>query len=795
MEVHVEKYSMTKIFVSHATKDDEIVTRLHDALEAKTGHDLWVDHRDLKPPKSNWRKAIHEALQTCDAGLVVLSRNAVQRDEVVAEWNYLLNVQRQLYVAKLDDVPIEDVDYRLHIVQWVDLSRDLEAGIAALAAFMRGERPPEDAPLVLARPVTGVIDLRLTRIPISGRDQDISQVEALLRKGPTSILGVGGLGKSRLAAEIVMHSPDVQGAIWHTSSDVSHAYEVLELLRDHFGLEATASRQETLAPLRTHHRLIVIDNIESLRETEHPEYVRLIEELCAAGAQVLLTGRTEWDEIKMGQIYHPVQLPPDVAEKIVLDMQVAFSAPHDLRACAAEMARAARQHPGLIAWAVRQTRKFPPDKVIRDLQTLTSVKVQEALDEMIRKTLRQMTDNEGPETERALRRLAVCRGGFSYQAAQAILQVDNDTLDVRLETLQIWQFVTLRVVDNQTRYDVDALVLAAVGEDETAYRAHYDYYFSLAKQHDKKQDYAGLDVESANLETAFEWAKRSGDVEAAYWLANACGHFLENRGRFRQEVVWFERAAAALANHPDERMRGAVQNYLGNAYAGLAGLEDQADNLRRAIDAFHEAQRFYIQQNAPLAYAMTQNNLGSAYAQLAALEDRADNLRRAADAYREALRFYAPQSAPLDYATTQNNVGNAYTQLAALEDRAANLRRAADAYREALRFYTPQSAPLDHAMTQNNLGNAYRNLAALEDRGANLPRAIDAYREALRFWTPQSAPLGYAGTQANLGIAQVELGDLPAAIACWREAERYFRQMGAVEDADKMVRWIADAGG
>ncbi len=50
-------------------------------------------------------------------------------------------------------------------------------------------------------------------------------------------------------------------------------------------------------------------------------------------------------------------------------------------------------------------------------------------------------------------------------------------------------------------------------------------------------------------------------------------------------------------------------------------------------------------------------------------------------------------------------------------------------------------------------------------------------------------------TQHNLGNACEDLGDLPAAIACWRAAEIYFRQMDAVEDADLMLAWIADAEG
>jgi hypothetical protein len=50
-------------------------------------------------------------------------------------------------------------------------------------------------------------------------------------------------------------------------------------------------------------------------------------------------------------------------------------------------------------------------------------------------------------------------------------------------------------------------------------------------------------------------------------------------------------------------------------------------------------------------------------------------------------------------------------------------------------------------------------------------------------------------TQRNMGITHEDLGNLPAALACWREAERYYRQMGHVGDADEMLRRIAEAEG
>jgi hypothetical protein len=59
------------LFVSHSSKDDDAVTRLHDALTA-AGVDAWVDHKDILPGH-NFDTSVQNALNACDAGLLALS--------------------------------------------------------------------------------------------------------------------------------------------------------------------------------------------------------------------------------------------------------------------------------------------------------------------------------------------------------------------------------------------------------------------------------------------------------------------------------------------------------------------------------------------------------------------------------------------------------------------------------------------------------------------------------------------------------------------------------------------------
>lgn len=887
---------MPPIFVSHASKDDSTVTRLHDELETATGRNLWVDHKDIAPG-ANWQIAIDQTLRETDTMLLVISRNSADREEVMAEWRDALLRGHTLLIAIIDDIPLEDIPSRLRIIQIVNLQADWNAGIRALTAAIKGEALPDDAPLTPVRPITGHIDRRLTTIPMTGRDDDLNEVKRLLKLAPAAILGVGGLGKSRLAAELALTSPDVDGAVWHTASDISRPDEVIELLRDHLNMEVTADRPAVLKKLRTVKRLIILDNMESVPadDPRRAAYVKLVDDLADADAQVLLTSRVEWPELHRCGTHTPRTLMPEPAAKVVLDMGEALGVKADLQPHAAAIAQAARYHPRLIEWAVGLMRKFPVAKVLADLTDLKSKGAQDALDEMILKTLRQMTEAHGDPPAAILKRLNVCRSGFTYEAAKAIAIFDDSVgaqhvaslppetdLDDSLLVLQTYRFVTF----DGTRYTIDPLVIAAVGEDPAAHRPHYDYYRALAWEHHYKQDYLGIDPESSNLEAAFEWALASGNGEDAYWLYTDCRDFLRNRGRYAQRMDWMTRLEKVLSSHSKESLKASfqnnigilyqehpignrrknlhraldasqtaleyyilasapldyamtqntlgnayldlskienyaanlreaikcyqaaleyytpaaapsdfamTQNNLGVAYSDLATMEDRADNLQRAIACFKAALEYYAPSAAPLAYAMTQNNLGAAYWNLSGVEDRADNLRRAIKSYQSALEYRTPITAPLDYAQTQNNLGTAYRNLASIEDRLANLRQAVACYQLVLEYYTPSAAPLDYALTQENVGLAYWDLAKIGNKEQNLLKAVDAYHEALRFLTSTAAPYNYPKVQRHLGMAYKDLDDLPAAIACWREAAIYYRQMDAIDNANLMLRWIAKA--
>jgi len=867
------------LFISHATSDDETVNRIYTAV-TDAGLTAWVDHQRGITYGDNWSRAIHDALNNCRYGLFIISPASVKSEYCDSEWNRILGLSKRLYTAVITAVPRPDIPARLGVIQPANLVDDFDGKLSDLIAEIKRHRDSTTAAPTItpAGALTGPFPYLQLDLPMIGRDEDFKIVSEMLKNHrAVQILGLGGIGKTRLLAEFAWRGGYADGVIWHDMATYPALEQLSALIRDHLGLPPGTDDDQTWAILNQRAVLLALDNGETAANPA--AYAARISRIDPnGGTRVLLTSRLRWDDLRNAPQRDLRAPSPESAVKIFEAMAEAEPPAHKPGDQAAVLAEAARYHPRLMWYAVRWLDDFPPTRVLAMLRDLKGADAEAALEDMIGRTVKQLqADPGGEDALTALKKLAVCKGGFTFEAAEALGAADGLRLLRRRGLVRV----------ESERYEIDPLVIAAVGVDESARLAHYDYYKALAELHRKKQDYLGLDVESANLEAAFEWMMATNEVEAAYWLAEACREFLANRGRFGQLLDWFTRLEAELNDVPEGRLRSAfynslglvyleyptgsvldnlrraivafeatlvyytpqaapldfamthnnlgiayqnlskiedhtdnlrraitayeaalvyftpqaapldfamTQNNLGAAYRDLSQIEDRADNLRRAITAYEAALIYHTPQDAPLDFARTQNNLGIAYRNLSEIEDRADNLRRAITAYQAALVYFTPQAAPLDFAMTQNNLGNAYTDLAKVEDRADNLRRAITAYEAALIYHTPQDAPLDFARTQNNLGNAYSNLAQIEDRADNLRRAITAYEAALVYRTPQTAPLGFARTQANMGVIHQELSELDAACACWREAERYFRQIGYLADADKMLRWMDEAG-
>ncbi|HEX9982341.1 MAG TPA: TIR domain-containing protein [Thermoanaerobaculia bacterium] len=106
---------MSKLFVSHSTKDDDFVRELRQAL-GDLGQDVWIDSRELRGGDLLW-PVIQQAIEQASAFAVVVSPDAFQSDWVWKELSYALEVQKQRGRAVYPVIPLLLNDTNLGVLK------------------------------------------------------------------------------------------------------------------------------------------------------------------------------------------------------------------------------------------------------------------------------------------------------------------------------------------------------------------------------------------------------------------------------------------------------------------------------------------------------------------------------------------------------------------------------------------------------------------------------------------------------------------------------------------------------
>lgn len=125
-----------------------------------------------------------------------------------------------------------------------------------------------------------------------GRDGDLAMIVATLASSPClTLIGTGGVGKTRLAAEAVQaRASDPEREPWWFELAASGPATVLDAIAAQLGIQGTARAElpdRIVAVLRHEGRLVVLDNCEHVLDVIAP----LVERLLAARVRVLATSR------------------------------------------------------------------------------------------------------------------------------------------------------------------------------------------------------------------------------------------------------------------------------------------------------------------------------------------------------------------------------------------------------------------------------------------------------------------------------------------------------------------------
>ncbi len=441
-------------------------------------------------------------------------------------------------------------------------------------------------------------NLPLQPTPFLGREQEVEQVVALLHRPELRFLtltGPGGTGKTRLAlqaaAELLDDFPD--GVFFVPLATLTDPDLVLATIATTLGI-----REEGGQPLGERLRdflamkrlLLVLDNLEHLA-TAAPGIAELLG--FSAGLKVLATSRTPLRlraerEYAVPPLGLPRRKPPPTLEQLsqydavrlfierAQAVKADFAVDNESAPAVAEICWRLDGLPLAIELAAARIRMLPPQAMLTRLEQRLPFLTGGARDapqrqRTLRDTIAWSYDLLQPEEQQAFRQLAVFAGGFTLEAAEAVVSSDG-RLDIfgSLERL-VEQSLTRPQAGTpdaprfgmlETIRDFGLEQLEVSGEEAEARTRHASFFLALATEAaaglQGPQQLAWLErleTEHDNMRSALGWAL-THDPETALGLVTALYWFWFYRGHLTEGRDWTERALATGASaKPEVRAR------------------------------------------------------------------------------------------------------------------------------------------------------------------------------------------------------------------------------------------------
>lgn len=627
-----------------------------------------------------------------------------------------------------------------------------------------------------------------------GRDQERAAIQTLLRQPGTrlvTLLGPGGAGKTRLAAQVAasMQNEFLHGAAFVSLQNVHTAEQLAFAIGGAFNF-AFGRSTELMAQLaeRLHDQelVLVLDNFEQVVEAA-PELSRLLS--AAPDLKLLVTSR-ERLALQAEHVF-PVggmATAPEAAELFVARAQqqsLGLEPDEQDQATIGEIAQLVGGMPLALELAAGLTRSATFQEIAAHLAQSLTLLESDVRDAPARhKSLRAVFDESWralQERERGtVAQLSVFQEGFDGRAAETIAGATGGIL------LDLADKAFLaRGADRDAlapRYELHSVLSEFAAEKlgavmETTRTEHARYYLGLvagARERIVGETQAAtvreLRADFPNVRAGWEWAIERG---AGAWLDDSAPvvfRYLEALSQFRQAESLFA-PAANLSNVARARY-GAVLYFVGkldDAKRELNAAREVAENAGAAAEVafcnlhlanvafdrgeFENAQARYV---GVLAQARA---LEDEYLQIDALNNlgMAAAFRGDTDAARDALNECVEIAARMQ---ETRGMGAAWLNLGMIDGNNGDYDAARREFERALPLFEAVGDRRGVSVILGNLGE----IALHENR---LDDAESLYRQCLQSYQELALPEKAANMTRNLGTVALKRGE-------WSEAQRLF---------------------
>jgi non-specific serine/threonine protein kinase len=219
-----------------------------------------------------------------------------------------------------------------------------------------------------------------------------------------------------------------------------------------------------------------------------------------------------------------------------------------------------------------------------------------------------------PDEQRLFRSLAVFDGGFTLEAAEAIVFAVDDLAVNVLDGLAALVDSSLVRVESNERYTMLETIrefaleeLQANGEVDAVLGRHAGWFLELGQREGAElhlrngpDSIERMRAEHANLRAALAWFERTGQATEMLNLASAMGWFWYVDWRYREGLIWLERALElAPVAVPEDRAdaandAGLLAYTLGDFVRATMLLDDAQRLAQEAGDKPLEARATFL---------------------------------------------------------------------------------------------------------------------------------------------------------------------------------------------------------
>lgn len=472
-------------------------------------------------------------------------------------------------------------------------------------------------------------NLPLQRTSFVGREREVDEVKGLLATTQLlTLTGAGGCGKTRLAVQVAREvAGEYPDGTWFVELaalvDPTHVVHTVAAALGLLEVPGRALTEGLIEFLVGKTLLLVLDNCEHVVDAA----ARLADAMLLASAQlgILATSREP-----LGCVGETTWRVPSLsrAESVRLFTERARAARPELNLAdgdtppLAEICRRLDGIPLALELAAARVRVFSVEQIaarLDDRFRLLSGGPRTAMPRQ--QTLQAAVDwSYGllSEPERAvLRRLSVFAGGWTFEAAEAVVAGDGVQTYAVLELMAHLVDKSLVLAEEQhgsVRYRLLETIrqfafgrLEEAAETTRARERHVAYFLELAERaepmmrsRDALEWVDRLDAEHDNLRTALAWSLEQ-DGAAALRLSGALGWFWWSRSNHTEGRRWLAQALNATSERTHARAK---------ALHGAGWLAHHQRDLREARNLFDESLSIAREQGDRWTIAWALHGLG-----------------------------------------------------------------------------------------------------------------------------------------------------------------------------------------